>query len=160
MAEACNTTDGTKYYEYILMYVDDILAISVDATSILKSLEGDTVQYKNNKIAPPEMYLGAKLQKKVMDNVECRTIGSVDYVQAAVATVEEGLKAKRWKLPNKVTTPMVQSYLPELDGSPELPPDDHQFYQELIGMLRWATEIGRVDVLHETSLMSQYQASP
>ena len=43
------------------MYMDDILAISVDATSILKSLEGDTVQYKNRKIDPPEMYLGAKL---------------------------------------------------------------------------------------------------
>ena len=27
-------------------------------------------------------------------------------------------------------------------------------------MLRWATEIGRVDVLHETSIMSQYQAIP
>ena len=55
---------------------------------------------------------------------------------------------------------MVQSYLQELDGSPELPPEDHQFYQELIGMLQWAIEIGRVNVLHETSLMSQYQASP
>ena len=27
-------------------------------------------------------------------------------------------------------------------------------------MLRWATEIGCVDVLHETSLMSQYQVIP
>ena len=35
--------DGTEYYEYIIMYVDDILAILVDATSILKSFEGDTV---------------------------------------------------------------------------------------------------------------------
>ena len=27
-------------------------------------------------------------------------------------------------------------------------------------MLRWATEIGRVDILHEVSILSQYQASP
>ena len=27
-------------------------------------------------------------------------------------------------------------------------------------MLQWATEIGRVDVLHEISLMSQYQTNP
>ena len=27
-------------------------------------------------------------------------------------------------------------------------------------MLRWATELGQVDVLHEVSLLSQYQASP
>ena len=122
-------SDKTEYYEYILMYVDDILAIYVDATSILKILEGDTVQYKNSKIDPTEMYLRAKLQKKIINNIECRTIGIVDYVQAAAATVEEGLNNKRWKLPNKVTTPMVTSYLTELDKSSELPPDDHQFYK-------------------------------
>ena len=55
---------------------------------------------------------------------------------------------------------MVSAFLPELDGTPELGPDDHKFFQEMIGMLRWATELGRVDVLHEVSLLSQYQASP
>jgi hypothetical protein len=33
-------------------------------------------------------------------------------------------------------------------------------YQELIGELRWAIEIGRVDILHEVSLLSSHQASP
>ena len=42
-----------EYYEYVLMYVDDILAISIDPTEILKSIEGKTVKYKNVKIAPP-----------------------------------------------------------------------------------------------------------
>ena len=34
------------------------------------------------------------------------------------------------------------------------------FYQELIGILRWATELGRADILHEVSILSQYQVSP
>ena len=55
---------GEDYYEWVLMYVDDILAIYMDPTAILKSMEGDTVKYKNGKIEPPEMYLGAKLQEK------------------------------------------------------------------------------------------------
>ena len=55
---------------------------------------------------------------------------------------------------------MVTSYLLELDGSLELEPYNLQFYQELIGMLQWATELSRVDILNETSFMSQYQASP
>ena len=50
---------------------------------------------------------------------------------------------------------MLQSYLPYLDATEELEPDDIQFSQELIGMLRWAIEIGRVDVLLETSILSQ-----
>ena len=50
------------------MYVDDRLAISMDPTAILKSMEGDTVKYKNGKIEPPEMYLGAKLQEKEIND--------------------------------------------------------------------------------------------
>ena len=53
-----------EYYEWVLMYVNDILEISMDPTAILKSMEGDTVKYKNGKIEPPEIYLGAKLQEK------------------------------------------------------------------------------------------------
>ena len=48
-------TEGEEYYEYVLMYIDDILAISIDPTEILKSMEVNTVNYKNGKIAPPEM---------------------------------------------------------------------------------------------------------
>ena len=44
-----------EYYEYVLMYIYDILAISIDPTEILKSMEVNTVNYKNGKIAPPEM---------------------------------------------------------------------------------------------------------
>jgi hypothetical protein len=33
-------------------------------------------------------------------------------------------------------------------------------YQELIGILRWAVELGRVDILLATSLMSTYMAMP
>ena len=55
---------------------------------------------------------------------------------------------------------MVMSYLPALDGSPELEPDDLQFYQELIGMLQRATELGCLDKLYETYIMSQYKESP
>ena len=37
--------NGEDYYEWFLMYVDDILAISMDPTAILNSMEGDTVKY-------------------------------------------------------------------------------------------------------------------
>jgi hypothetical protein len=35
-----------------------------------------------------------------------------------------------------------------------------QQYQELIGILRWACELGRVDILHEVSIMSSHLALP
>ena len=33
-------------------------------------------------------------------------------------------------------------------------------YQELIGELRWAVEIGRVDINHDVSVLSLYQSAP
>ena len=36
---------------------------------------------------------------------------------------------------------MDSNYIPELDASPKLDANDTTFYQEIIGMLRWAIEI-------------------
>jgi hypothetical protein len=47
-----------------------------------------------------------------------------------------------------------------LDVSQELKADGLNYYQELIGVLRWAVELGRVDLLLETSLMSAHLALP
>ena len=152
--------DGEEYYEYILMYVDDILAISIKAKEVLESIKAGTIQFKNDKIAPPEMYLGAKLQLKSINDHDSWTITSVDYINAAVKTVKEAIKERRWHLPKAGDTPMSLSYYPELDKSPELESDDVTLYQEIIGMLRWATELGRVDIMHEVALLSQYQALP
>ena len=73
---------------------------------------------------------------------------------------QEGIKTKRWKLPSNPPTPIATSYVPELDGIPELNEEDVTYYQELIRILRWATKLGRVDILHEVSILSQYQTSP
>ena len=55
---------------------------------------------------------------------------------------------------------MVTKYAPEMDVSAELKADGIQYFQELIGVLRWACEIGKVDILLETSRVSTHLASP
>ena len=64
------------------------------------------------------------------------------------------------KLAPKAPTPMSSGYRPELDTSNEVDADDTQYFQELIGVLRWVTEIGRVDILTEISMLPAHQASP
>ena len=157
---AATKGDGERYYEYVLMYVDDILAISCSARPILEEVQR-TFKLKNDKIEAPDYYLGAKLQSKSINGKMCWTITSQEYVKAAVKNVEESLKGTRRRLPTaNIDTPMNITYTPELDVTEELADDDVTFYQELIGVLRWATEIGRVDILLEVSLLSQYQANP
>ena len=92
----------------------------MDPTTIFMSMEGNTVKYKNGKTEPPEMYLGAKLQEKELNGQLCWTISSNDYIKAAVQMVKDGVNKPncQWKIPLKTPTPMISSYLPELDGTP------------------------------------------
>ena len=156
---AATKPTGEKYYEYMLIYVDDILCISHDARRPMNEIQA-SLKFKKNKVEEPEFYLGARLEKKRLNGRDIWTMSSTDYVKAAIANVEEQLKKRGKKLPTKAPTPMTTNYYPEMDTSPELDPHGVTTYQELIGMLRWSVEIGRVDILTELSMLSSYQASP
>ena len=73
--------------------------------------------------------------------------------------VEEQLKKKGGQLHSRLVTPMSQGYYPEMEFPPELDQDLITNFQELFGILKWAVEIGRVDILTEISILSSYQES-
>ena len=52
------------------------------------------MKFKNGKIEPLDVYLGAKLMKKTMDGIERWTISSDKYVEAVVQNVEKLVKDK------------------------------------------------------------------
>ena len=54
--------DGEEYYEYILVYVNDIISVSHKALEVMEEIKG-TFKFKNDDIKKPETYLGARLQK-------------------------------------------------------------------------------------------------
>ena len=91
-------------------------------------------------------------------NRECWAISSDKYCAAAVANVTDVLGKKGLRLPSKCATPLANNCRPEIDVTPELKADSLQYYQELVGLLRWAVEIGRVDILLEVSMMSAHLA--
>ena len=153
---------GFEYYEMVLCYVDDILSISHDPHSTLIALT-TTFKLKDDKIEAPDVYLGAELAKMTVgsgEGIECWTMSADKYVDAAVKNVEESLARIGLRLPTKANTPLPSEYRPEMETSAELKSDGVQTYQELIGVLRWAVELGRVDILLEASLMSTYMAMP
>ena len=106
------------------------------------------------------MYLGARINKKVVEGTKLWTMSSQDYLKAAIQEIEVKLKKEGTQLPKKTKVPMSTSYRPELDSTEELEPDEITYYQELIGILRWSIEIGRVDMHLEVAVLSAYQASP
>ena len=64
------------------------------------------------------------------------------------------------KLPAMAKTPMLSDYKPELNATEKLDANNITMFQELIGELRWATEIGRIDILHDLLLVSAFQETP
>ena len=151
--------NGQTYYEYILCYVHDIHSVSLDAISILKSIQVN-FKLKDDKIEPPSDYLGAVLGPMDIDGKTGWYLSSEKYVESAIENVEQTLQKSGQKLPSKCKTPLSSSYQPELDTSPKLKEDGLQRYQELIGVLRCAVELGRVDILLETSMMLTHLALP
>ena len=143
-------SDGSKCYDYVLLYVDDALVVSENAESILRNELGRYFELKEESIGPPDHYLGGKVRKNQLENgVNAWAFSSSQYVQTAVKNVEAYLMSedsKCWKMPNKADTPLTTTYRPELDVSRELNVADAAYYQSLIGILRWIVELGLVDV--------------
>ena len=113
-------------------------------------------------IDPPNIYLGGKVKKTRLPNmVEAWTFISSQYVQEAVSNVEKFLQDLDGSMfYMKINAPLSNWYRPELDSSPELDGADGDYYQSLIGILRWMVEIGRIDICFEVSMMSSHLALP
>jgi len=152
--------DGFRYYAMILVYSDDILSISHEPSKAIEGIKS-TFKLKGDKATVPEMYLGGSISEVENANGrKCWTMSSEKYVKSAVANIEEKLAKSGQRLPSKCSTPFQSGYHPSEDVTPELNGDGLTFFQEQIGVLRWAIELGRVDILLEVSLLSSHLALP
>ena len=61
-------SDGSEYYEYVLLYVDDTLVISENAEDVLRNEIGKYFEVKEKSIGPPKLYLGGHVRKVELDN--------------------------------------------------------------------------------------------
>ena len=156
--------DGTRYYTYILVYVDDVLIISHDPSHYMDQLEQE-YYVKKDSIGPPELYLGMQV-KQVLDRKGklAYATSCTNYVHEAVKVVERRMQDfdftfyKSAKNPNQ---PFISlKYKPELDISEFCEADHHQFYQQMVGIMRWMIEIGCLDITIKVSLMSCCLAQP
>jgi len=55
---------------------------------------------------------------------------------------------------------MQVGYRPELDISAVLGPEQANYFQSLIGILRWEVELGRIDIHIDVSMLSSHLAQP
>ena len=153
---------GFEYYELMLVYVDDLVLVSHDPNPTMVNID-KIYQLKEGSLGKPDTYLGGQIyEHHLSDGRMCWGMKSVKHIKNAVQSVEDLLREDGDGLQLKTTakTPIPHTYQPELDITPELNGEDSSRYRQMIGILRWAVELGRVDMHHEVTLMSQYSASP
>ena len=74
---------GAEYYELLLVYVDDVLAVSHDPGTIMKMI-GMRFEIKNDEWDPPKRYLGADVELfQLPDGRFAWSLGSHSYILAA-----------------------------------------------------------------------------
>jgi hypothetical protein len=140
--------DGEHYYEYIFVYVDDILVVSLQPEQTMNTL-AKFYRLKENSVAKPSVYLGAQIKEHRLPDQPNKIMWSMSaekYLKEAVRNLEMILAKDQKCLPTKVVTPLTSNYRPELDVSTLLDQVHHTLYMQLIGTLRWAVELGRIDL--------------
>jgi hypothetical protein len=152
--------DGYQYYEYVLVYVDDLLVLSHQGDKTMKALE-DFYRLKDG-FAQPTRYLGAKVKQWSFSTDSTKkywALSSSEYVNEAIKNMEAHLKSMDRKL-YPVHQPMHSDYAPELDVSPFLDEEKTNFYQSQVSILRWMVELGSLDLYIYVALLSSYLCQP
>ena len=114
--------NGFKYYELLLVYVDDIVCVSHQSEKTMDQIK-ELYRLKDDSIGPPTRYLGANIGKfQLNSGFECWSASTKDYVKSAVRNIEEVLAQDEIpsKLRNRVDRPLPLSYRPKVDVSPLL----------------------------------------
>jgi hypothetical protein len=87
--------DGFKFYEYVLIYVDDILAISDNPRACVDAID-KFFPMKAGSIGSPDIYLGAKVTKvKLPNGVTAWAMSPSKYIQEAVSNAKIWFKQNR-----------------------------------------------------------------
>ena len=166
----CVDDKGFEYYSYILVYVDDLLIIDKAPKRFMDQIQ-EKFKVKPSSIEEPKSYLGADISKVYYnDGSHAWCMGSeTSYALQAIKNLKKRLEDDGFGFNKKLLSDFKSSaaqpfsavnYRPELDVSVECTLDQITFFQNLIGILRWIVELGRIDIGYEVSVLSRYLAQP
>jgi hypothetical protein len=139
-------------YEYLAVYVDDLLIAAKDPRAITKCLEEKHL-FKLKGTGPLEYHLGCNYFK---DDTGTLCFGPRKYVEKMMDQYERMFGTK----PREYISPLEKADHPEIDTSEELDQSGIKTYQSMIGSLQWAISLGRFDIQTATMTMSRFRTAP
>jgi hypothetical protein len=140
------------HYEYICVYVDDIMHMSKHPEELFTKLK-DSYNYSLSGVGEPSYHLGGDFFR---DKDGTLAWGASSYVKKMLLNYN-----KHFDIPPKeYSSPILEGDHPELDLTKELDVAGIQLYQSMIGALQWAVTLGRFDILMGVTAMSSFRISP
>jgi hypothetical protein len=140
------------HYEFVCIYVDDIIIASKRPRYITDLLE-TKYKFSLKGTGPIHYHLGCDYFRDP-DNTLC--YGPRRYIDKMVTDFERMFKEK----PRKYKSPMEKGDHPETDTSALLALEGIKQYQSIIGSAQWAVQLGRIDITTAVMTMSSFRAAP
>ena len=140
-------------YEYIAVYVDDLLIAAKNPKEIVQTLQ-ERHGFKLKGVGPLTYHLGCDYFRDKSDGTLC--YGPKKYIAKMVDQYEKMFGSK----PREYTSPLEKGDHPEVDTSDELDEEGIKKYQTMIGCLQWAISLGRFDIQTATMTMSRFRSAP
>ena len=144
--------DAGDCYEYVCVYVDDLLAVMKDPRAFFDTLTNN-YGYKLKGVGEPSYHLGGDFYR---DPDGTLVWGAHTYIQRMCDNYKHMFNVE----PRNYSSPMEHGDSPELDESPELDSLGVKQYQSLIGALQWCVTLGRFDIYAAVMTMSRFRAAP
>ena len=140
------------HYEYLCVYVDDIMFISKQPQAFFDTLVSK-YKYILKGVGQPEYHLGGNFGR---DPDGTLYWGATRYVEKMMDNYERMFGGP----PKKMGCPMDKDDSPELDSSDLLDEEGIKKYQSLIGALQWCITLGRVDIAVAVMGLSSFRVAP
>jgi Reverse transcriptase (RNA-dependent DNA polymerase) len=141
------------HYEYVAVYVDDLLIASRNPKIIIEWLEKRNM-FKLKGTGPISFHLGCDFFRDE-EGVLC--VGPRSYIERMSMQYECFFGTKPRAL---YTSPLLANDHPELDTSDMLDDTGISQYQSILGTLQWAISLGRFDIATAVMTMSGFRVAP
>ena len=146
--------DAGDAWEYIVVYVDDIIVAMKDPKSFFDELQDpDKVDFKMKGVGSLTYHLGADFFR---DDDGTLCLGSQTYAKRLCSNFE----CLYGESPKSVFSPLEHDDHPELDDSLFCGPEDTSKFQSLIGACQWMISLCRMDIAQAIMSLSRFRHCP
>lgn len=172
--------DKGDHWEYIAIYVDDLLGFSKEPMKIIDTIKKT---YDLRGVGTPEYYLGGDFDNN-FNNAESKEIPGISetdhsekeknllniWLKHGVKTafsartyIKENINRLETIIGKEFVeqkTPISETLHPEIDDSPILNPLRYSQFRSLVGCANWLVTLGQFDIVNIVNTFSRFSMQP